>query len=213
MSEQEIPETGETNKSSETKSLIYLFVGVAIIALVFLLLFFVMKNFNPYKPEQVTYNYFSFVKKDTHWLTDWQGNDQLYELGFRFNPFEAETVPVIGKLNSSFDGKKVIYVTLDPLSKAGSFKYIGLAKAELLLVLNRALKLKTEEGCIQQDNIACVEEPIVNCDSADKNVIYIKHASPAQITLNNSCITIQGNEFELIKSVDRLLYQWLKIMQ
>ncbi len=213
MNEQENSEANEENKSSETKSLLYLFVGVAAIALMFLVIFFVMKNFNPYTPEQVTYNYFTFVKKDTHWLTDWQGKDQLYELGFRFTPFEAETVPISGTLNESFSDRELIYVTFDPLSEPGSFKYIGLAKAELLLVLNRALKLNTEEGCTQQDNNACIEEPIVDCNNSDKSVIYIKYDSPDQIILDNSCITIQGKEFNLIKSVDRLLYQWLKIMQ
>ncbi len=207
-------ESVEENKSSisETKSLKYLAIGIGALLLVLILIFFVFKYVNPYKPEQVTYNYFTFVKKDTHWLTDWQGKDALYELGFRFNPFEAESVQLTGQLNSSFNDREVIYVTFDPLSNAKQFKYVALGSGELLLVLKRALNKNVEIACTQQDNDACIDRPIINCDP-EKSVILLKSAAPTKVVLEDSCITIQGEDFELLKAIDRILYQWLKIMK
>ncbi|PIN81966.1 hypothetical protein COV11_00475, partial [Candidatus Woesearchaeota archaeon CG10_big_fil_rev_8_21_14_0_10_30_7] len=123
---------------SDKKSLIFLGISILVIAIIFLIIFFGAKHVDPYKPERVTYNYFDFVKKekDTHWMTDWQGTDGLYELGFRFNPLEAETVQVSGSLNENFNNRDVLYITFDPLEKV-QHKYTALGAGELLLVANR----------------------------------------------------------------------------
>lgn len=195
---------------NEKKSLMYVLAGVIIIIVIFLIIFFIAKYFNPYKYEQVTYNYFTFVKKGTHWMTEWQGNNNLYELGFRFNPFEAESVPVVGSLSEEFNNRDKIYVTFDPF--ISEQKYTALGGAELLLILKKVLNKKVEMACIKQDNIACVNRPIVNCNS-NASVIFLKPEPPTKILLNNSCIILQGEKFELVKSIDRLLYQWLKIIR
>ncbi|MBI5065240.1 hypothetical protein HZA97_03290 [Candidatus Woesearchaeota archaeon] len=208
MNQEEQP----TSSMSEKDSLKYLAIGVGALILIILLIFFVFKYINPYKPEQVTYNYFNFIKKDTHWMTDWQSKQGIFELGFRFNPFEAESVQLTGQLNSSFNDRDVIYVTFDPLADSKQFKYVALGSGELLLILKRALNKNVEMACTQQDNDACVGRPIINCDP-EKSVILLKPNAPTKLVLEDSCIIIQGEGFELLKSIDRILYQWLKIMK
>jgi len=203
--------TKATPSISENKSLIFLAVAVGAIILIFLIIFLGTQYINPYTPEQITYNHFTFVKKDTHWMTDWQGNDGLYEAGFRFNPLEVEQVKISGTLNSSFNNRGVIYVTFDPLVNV-SQKYNVLGSGELLLILKRVLHKNVEMACTQQDDNACLEVPIINCES-DASVIFIKNEAPTKVELDNSCITIQGKDMELLRAIDRLLYQWLKIMR
>jgi len=35
----------------------------------------------------------------------------------------------------------------------------------------------------------------------------------ASVTLKGNCIVVRGEGFELVKAVDRLLYQWYHIMK
>jgi len=37
-------------------------------------------------------------------------------------------------------------------------------------------------------------------------------AGPTQVTLDGSCVKLNGHEFDLLKTVDRLLFQWYKII-
>lgn len=191
-------------------------IGVALTILIFLLaVFFGVKYY--YKPspgETHQYNSFTFVKKDALWYTNWQRNDKIYEIGLHYLPPDVENIPVLGTLNESFNNKNRIYISFDPFSDKKSFKYLALAASELSTNLAEALGRQPFAACTRGEQLAaCKERPIVTCDNTDLNVIIIKEEEPTQIVLNNTCITIQGKEYDLIKTAEKTLYTWFRIIK
>ena len=158
----------------------------------------------------VEYNYFTFKEIGGMWNTNINFNNQLYGATFRFNPEQVEEVYVAG----NFTGfrKSPVYITFDPDVDEEQFKYLALAASELSLHLIRALNVSIEVACTKNETDACIDRPIVTCQD-DESVIYLVPLPPAQITLDDSCITLNGGEMDLLKSVDRMLFQWYKIIR
>jgi hypothetical protein len=160
---------------------------------------------------KVTYNNFEFTEIADTWYTQWQHENRLISLAMRFNPHEVENVTVLGELNESFR-KGEIYVTFDPYSDQDSFKYLALAAAEMSQSLVKAFNKKVIPACTRDHNETCENLTIVTCEDTDKAVIHLVAEEPTQIKLEDNCITLQGKEFEIVRSVDKLLYLWYKIM-
>ena len=165
----------------------------------------------PIEYPKVTYNNFEFTEIADTWYAQWQHENSLVSLAMRFNPYEVENVTVLGELNENFR-KKQIYVTFDPYSEQESFKYLALAAAEMSQSLVKAFNKKIIPACTREHNETCENVTIVTCEDTEKAVIQLVAAEPTQIKLENNCITLQGKEFEIIRSVDKLLYLWYKIM-
>jgi len=202
-----------TEEQPDTKKPTRIFIIVGVIALIAILGFvlFGMKSEKSLVSSTVDYNYFKFEEVGGLWQTNIQLDNQVYEGAFRFNPKQVEDVYISG----NFSGFKSspIYITFDPDSEKGQFKYLALASSELTLHVVRGLNFTVIGACTKNETDACFERPIVTCDDVDKSVIYLKAEPPAQITLNDHCVVLSGNEMELLKSVDRLLFQWYKIMK
>jgi len=194
----------ETNKATK------IFISVAAIILIAFLAFLLWPRDVQPISNTVEYNYFTFYEVGGLWNTKIQLKNQLYEGTFRFNPVQVEDVYIAGNFSNFKPG--LIYITFDPNSSSEDFKYLALASAELGLHLVRALNVSIEAACTVNETDACIDRTIVNCGD-DKNVIYIKSEAPTQITLGETCVTLSGIEMELLKSVDRVLFQWYKIMR
>ncbi len=184
-------------------------VALAVIAILALGAIFFFDEKEP-ESNKVEYNYFVFEEKAGLWETILSLNDQTYSAAFRFNPEQAEDVYITG----SFSGfkKSPIYLTFDPNASSEQFKYLALANTELSLHLIRGLNMQVEAACTVDETPACEDRPIVTCNS-NESVIYLVPKAPTQITLKGSCVTLSGEDMELLKSVDRVLFQWYKIMR
>lgn len=195
----------ETNKQTK----IFIVLGAVIFVLILGFVFFGMKKEEP-KRNIVEYNYFKFEETGGLWKTNIQLDKQLFEAMFRFNPPQTENVTITG----DFTGfrKTPIYITFDPDIESEKFKYLALAASELSLNVIRALNFSVEAACTKNETDACQNRSIKTC-ADNESVIYLVAENPTQITLNQSCITLSGEEMELLKSVDRLLFQWYKIMK
>lgn len=201
-----------TEEFPDTKKPTKIFIIVGVVALIAFLGFvlFGMKGELP-QTSAVEYNYFKFEEIGGLWQTNIQLENQVYEGTFRFNPTQVEDVYISGNF-SGFQSSP-IYITFDPDAGKDQFKYLALASAELTLHVVRGLNFTVVGACTKNETDACFERPIVTCDDVDKSVIYLKSEAPAQITLSSHCIVLNGNEMDLLKSVDRLLFQWYKIMK
>jgi len=164
--------------------------------------------------ETITYNQFVFTKQQDIWATQWQHNGKLYELNLRFNPVEVENVPVIGALNTSLFNQREVFITFDP-NILSNYKYVALAGGELGLSLKRALGREPIFACTTNETTAeaCLNSPPVTCDDADKGVILIQPANTTEIHLSANCIVLQGQDLELVRAADKLLYLWYGIMK
>jgi hypothetical protein len=175
-------------------------------------LVFVGRHFYvPSHPSQLVYNNYEFQKKDGMWHTTWQNNKQTYDIGMRFNPLEVENVSVSGTgLNKTFQ-QQPFYITFDPDDNGTNFKYLGVAVGELGLNLVRGLGAQIQSACTKNLSGACDGHPIVTC-ADDKAVIYLHTSNETKARLMGNCLTLQGQELDLIKAVDRVLYHFYRIM-
>lgn len=200
----EIPEE-DTKKPTKY----FIIIGSIIFIAVLGFIMFGLKRETPTGTRTVEYNYFKFEEIGGLWQTNIKLDNQLYEAVFRFNPEQVQDVYIAG----NFSGfKEPIYITFDPDADSEQFKYLALAASELSLHVIRALNFTVTSACTKNETEACLNRPIVTCEDKDKSVIYLVSVPPTQITLNDHCITLGGYEMDLLKSVDRLLFQWYKIV-
>jgi len=161
--------------------------------------------------DNFVYNGYAFVRAGNLWYTQIQRGNILFNVPLHFNPLQLEDISIKGKLDDSFSKQGFVYVTFDP--KDGNLNYVALTAAELSLNLYKALGQNPVAACTEDITMDCEGRPIKTCDNTDKPVIYIKKANKTGLILDGNCLTIQGNDEELIKAADRLLYQWYGVMK
>jgi len=209
MSEEITEETGKDSPAVKK----FIIISICL-ALIFLAALYYMKYAIPQEPrlETVEYKNFIFTKKDNIWFTDWQRGDQLYNLAFRFNPIEAESVPTKGWINESFN-RGPLYLSFNLTDEqSDDNSYMALAASELALTAIRAMDRTTISACMANVTEACSDRPIVTCDSEDKAVVEVVPADKTRINMEGNCIRVQGSQLELVRAVDKLLYYWYRIM-
>jgi hypothetical protein len=169
------------------------------------------------KQAELTYNNFEFNKQpDGMWHTRWQRDKQVYDVSLRYSPLEVQNVSVQGGLNETFFIQP-FYLTFDPDSNSSNssnntdFKYLALAFSEIGLNVVRGMGGQVETACTKNISEVCEDHPIVTCDD-DKAVFYMRIAPEPRVILGGNCLILEGNEFELIKAVDRVLYHFYQIM-
>ena len=202
-------EITEEPKGLNKPTLYFLVIGTILFALILVFSLGQWKKETP-KANIVEYNYYKFEEVGGLWQTNIQLDDQLFEAIFRFNPKQAENVSVKG----NFTGfkKSPIYITFDPDVNKKEFTYLALAASELTLNVVRALNFTVEAACTKNETDTCIDRPIITC-ADNASVIYLVSDAPTQITLDEDCITLSGEGMELLRSVDRLLFQWYKIIR
>lgn len=188
--------------------------SIVIILLVLAIFFVSFKLFGATKPyPTMDYNGFQFTKIEDLWYTELKFGDKLITLPLRFNPLEVGNTSIHGRLNTTFN-RKDIYITFDPRNNTGSnFTVLALAAAELSLSLTKAMNLNLIPACANNASDACEERPIVSCDETNKSVIMLLDAGTPEILLYNDCVVLKGYGMNLLKSVDRFLYQWYGIQK
>jgi len=205
MTEEE--KTEPLNKETKTFLLI---AAAALFAILFVILFGFNGKPAPTKLNTTEYNYYTFEQVGGLWQTTVKLDDKTYIAVFRFNPAQVKDVYVTG----NFTGFKTepIYVTFDPDADPTQFKYLALASTELGLNVIRALNFSMQSACTKNLTDACKDRPIITCDTPNASVIYLNPVPPTQITLTNHCVTLTGEGMDIMRSADRLLFQWYKIM-
>ncbi len=164
--------------------------------------------------ETVTYNNFEFTNIGGMWFFEWQDDEKLFTVPLRFNPFEVEDIKTQGRLNSSFN-RETVYITFDPDSK--DMTYLALGATELAVNMARAINVKPVAACTKNSSNGtefdfCIDRPILSCETG-KSVIYLKTSEEPRILVKGECIVLEGKGFELLRAIDRLLYQWYGIME
>ena len=161
--------------------------------------------------EGYLYNGYSFIKFGDLWYSQLKKNNTIYDVTFNFDPKKVENITVEGQLTTDFVKDRHIYITFDP---EGSYlKYIGVANYGLSRSLAWAFQYNMTAGCTKNVTRACQDAGIVTCEDSDKAVIYFKEDAETKITLDKTCVTIQGSGAEFIRAKDRLLLRWYGMME
>jgi len=210
----EVKGEGNGDKEKDTKTNKYFYLIVIALLIGAAGVFAYNRYYEPSSDnDTVTYNNFPFVKIDTHWTTQWSDGQDVYNLKLRFNPYEAESIPIFGELEDDFN-LRTAYVTFDPDKEPNSYGYEALAAAELSLNLAGVFGSDLISACTQNVTGVCSERPTITCDNTNGSVLYLQRSEgDAKVLLEGNCITISGSEFELVKAVDKLLYKIYKIIE
>jgi len=206
-------QTESENKSINPATKKFIIIVSIACLLLFLFIFFGIKLFYPEGSNipTVEYNGFTFQKMSGLWHTNWVNNGQTYTVSLRYNPAEVEEVPFLGELNESFS-KHQVYLTFDPTADPSEFKYTALANAEISLSLVKAFGKEPVAACIKNETEACINRPIVTCEDADKAVILISPNGDPAVLMKDNCVILKGEGLDVLKSADKMLYTWYKIM-
>ena len=214
------------NKIPE-KTLILAFVTLALILAVIFNLKYIMKS-EPKTLEELhelnmqgklnqdegyVYNGLSFVKFSDMWYTSVKSPSgrKVFNLAMRYGPKELETLAIKGTLNDSlFNTNPNYYVTFNPLGT--DFSHVAAAVNDFNQHMINAFNKYPIPACDKNETDACSDRPVVNCTNTDKPVFYVQEAQELNIQYLDNCILIQGNGFDLVKGVDRVVMDFYGIM-
>ncbi|MBI5003090.1 hypothetical protein HZC31_06915 [Candidatus Woesearchaeota archaeon] len=170
--------------------------------------------------DRYTYNGYSFVYYDGLWYTQIYNSfsEDLYDVPLHYGPKNLTDIIITGDVNPFFNAVLMsnlsntslrYYLTFNPTDE--NLGYVALASGELSQNLVTTFNIAPVSACTVED-AQCASVPIVTCDSTTEPVIYIKSGTPTLIYANGNCITIQGEQAELVRAVDRFLYKLYNIM-
>lgn len=203
-------ETGEQNSPYLKK---FVIISAVVFIAAFAIVFFGVRWIYPHTLRTTTleYNGFLFQKSGGLWHTTWVNNGQPYQVTLRYNPEEVEEIPVFGGITEAFN-QHDIYLAFDPTADTSEFKYTALANAELSLSLAKAFRKNPIAACIKNETEPCENRPIATCEDSNKSVIIVAANGDPAVLMKENCIILKGNEMDILKSADKLLYTWYKIM-
>ncbi len=157
---------------------------------------------------------YSFITLEDLWYTQITSpkGTKIYSLALRYSPNDLKDIVIEGSLDGGFfDSQSEFYVTFNPTGK--EFSYVGLAVADFSTHMSKVFEKNPIAACDRNETEVCKTRPIVTCENANKLVLYIKESSRFRTYYNNNCIVVEGNGFDLVKGVDRILYNLYKIME
>ncbi|MBI3033042.1 hypothetical protein HYY69_06215 [Candidatus Woesearchaeota archaeon] len=170
------------------------------------------------------YNGFSFVHHKGSWYTQIfsPSKKTKYDIPLHYGPTDLENVSIDGNFKAFFDAimdnniskyQNQAYLTFNPNEE--NLTYVNLAIGELNINFRKVLNTHLEFACTEEAP-ACdlYNATIVTCSNASQQtpVFYFKSDPETKVLENNYCVTIQGTNEELLRSVDRLLYKMYLVM-
>ena len=157
---------------------------------------------------------YSFVTLDNLWYTQIKSpkGTKIYSLALRYSPNDLKDIVIEGKLNLEFfNNQGEFFVTFNP--RGNHLSYVALAVADFDTHMSKVFEKKPIPACDRNETEICKIKPIVTCSDTDKLVLYIKESERFRIYYNNNCIVVEGSSFDLVKGVDRVLYNLYGIMK
>ena len=231
-----VTSTSSQNNDSSTSTSAF-FIGLGIFILVLLAIFLIPRFFDQDpqtltelhqetleedldEEDRYTYNGYSFVYYDGLWYTQIYNSlsQDLYDVPLHYGPKNLTDIIITGDVAPFFNAVQTstisntsfrYYLTFNPTDE--NLGYVALASGELSQNLVTTFNIAPVSACTLED-AQCASVPLVTCDSTTEPVIYIKSGTPTLIYANGNCITIQGEEAELVRAVDRFLYKLYNIM-
>ena len=157
---------------------------------------------------------YSFVKFDGLWyaqLVSPKGT-RLYNIQFRYGPREVDNINIEGMLNTNLlNNATEYYVTFNPTGQ--NFSAMALAAGDFNTHMTNIFFKQPIAACDKNETLACANRPIITCDNTDKLVLYVKEANNSKVYFDDNCIVVEGNGFDLVKGIDRVLYDLYGIIK
>lgn len=161
--------------------------------------------------EGYVYNGYSFIYADGLWWTEMNKFGTLLKIPLHFGPKDLEEIEIIGNYDSSFNEGDKVYVAIDPMVQN---KYYTLALSELSMNIVKGMDREPIGSCTEE-HWACDNRTIISCENNPDNkpVVELSLEEGPGIEIIGACIKVKGiEEYNIVKSVNRLLYQWYGVM-
>ena len=226
--------SGTNSVGVELKSDRTIIIGATVIVLLFASIIFAAKFLNQERPQTIDemhelnfkgklkkdqgYLYdgvYSFVKFENLWYTQLVSpkGTRLYNIQFRYSPKEVESIETIGQLNLDFfNNASEYYVTFTP-HEGNNFSGMVVAIGDFNQQMGAIFFKQPIPACDRNETRVCADRPIITCDNTDKVVLYMKESDSPKIVYKDNCIVVEGNGLELVKGIDRVLYELYGIMK
>lgn len=235
MPEEKKEEKKEKVEETKLKSDKILIVGVIIIVLMFAAIFG-LRYFKQERPKTIDElhelnlegklkdeqgylykNAYSFVKVNDVWYMQLMSpsGKTFYNFNFRYSPRDLEDIKIKGWLDvDKFNDATRYYATFNPLGN--DFTHVRLARLDYDMMMTGVFQKTPISACDRNaTNVttACIGIPVITCENTDDIVVYYKEADKLSVEYRDNCIIIGGSGFDLIKGVDRVLYNLYGIME
>jgi len=155
---------------------------------------------------------YSFVNVEDVWYAQLMSpsGSTLFNFNFRYSPRDLEDIKIKGTLDTKkFNEAKEYFVTFNPLGT--DFTHIQLARFDFDIQMTKVFQ-KTPKSACDRNATPCSGVPIITCDNTDEIVVYYKESNDLSVEYDDNCIIISGLGFDLVKGVDRVLYNFYDIM-
>jgi hypothetical protein len=232
MPEKKVKEKKEEIKETKLKSDRMLIIGAILVIVVFISIFS-LKYFTKERPETIDelhklnlegklkpeqgYLYngaYSFVKYNDFWYTQLVSSSgkTKFNFNFRYSPKELEDIKIGGWLDvDKFNNATWYYATFNPLGD--ELAYVRLARLDYDMMMVRVFQKTPVSACDRNETTACSGIPIITCENTDDIVVYYKESEELGVEYKGNCIIISGKGLDLVKGVDRVLYNLYGIME
>jgi len=163
-------------------------------------------------------NGFTFIKSGNFWYTTIKNPilNEEYNVDFRYPPSQVTDISIEGDPTSFFrllksNNLNAAYFTFNPTK---NLTYVNLAAADLAKFLNVINGVTLVAGCTINETVVCSNRPIITCKNQkdESLVIYIETSKDAKVSMEENCLTIQGEGDELVKAYTKLLFLWYNIL-
>lgn len=163
--------------------------------------------------EGYTYNGYSFVNIDGLWWTETNKFGVRLKIPLHFGPRELEEISLEGNLDPLFNFGEEVYVAIDPYVVN---KYYTLAISEFSFNLVKGME-RIPVGSCTEESPDCGNRTIINCETTEGRPVVelaFQYDAKPRIDFRGTCVKISGgDDYGIVKAVDRLLYEWYGIMK
>lgn len=184
---------------------VVVFVGAAL-----LVLWLVTPHASTAGPRVVSYGLWKFTKEGNFWVTQYDRNGQLYNLNFRYLPQNVTDIPVTGTTATltppfylSFD------TSMSNQSKAVTRVAFVDSTQKLVGIYGSAPRSACTNNATDPE---CTGYPSITCSSNVSAIVFSQASSPS-LTLNGSCIHIEGSGEDIYRAENLMWYRLLGIVK
>jgi hypothetical protein len=160
-----------------------------------------------------TYNNYEFNYDSLLWVTKFSRSDGDYEMRLHHGPRDLQDIPKSKGLQNFLievlENDRIAYVQFPPDDKG----VMGVAFLEVFNNLNDGLLMDVYPAFANNNTDRKDVEVISDCKDTDVPMIMLRHASPTSVIYREpGCIVVQGEEKEIWRAGNTLLYTLFGIM-
>lgn len=191
-------------KEQRTKTLMSVFmVAILMMSVISFALFFMNDN------SSSSYNKHKFDYTIEGWQTSVKTETGDYYLLTQYHPKDVENIEFLGSEAKRGDFESVVYFAAKTENERAAAREIS----------RNILAQKKEIACLPEDanSQECVNKTVKSCENANniQKIIVFKEAEGNQSSIEyfSNCVTITGNEYNMIKAADKFIFLAFDIMK